>query len=57
MISRRLLDALTHAKVIEDDSLIDALYIERMPIVKGGKCRVFISEFIPEKNNLMLGVE
>lgn len=40
---KALLDSLVHAKVIEDDSLIDRLLIERGTVVKGGKCRVFIS--------------
>lgn len=44
--TKSLLDALTHAGIIEDDSLIDRLLIERMPVVKGGKCRVFITKYI-----------
>lgn len=43
--TKSLLDAITHAGIIKDDSLIDKLTIERMPVVKGGKCRVFISEY------------
>lgn len=43
--TKSLLDALTHSGIIQDDSLIDKLTIERMPVVKGGKCRVFISEY------------
>ena len=39
-----LLDALVHAGVMSDDSLIDKLTVERGPIFKGGKVRVFISE-------------
>lgn len=46
--TKSLLDSLTHAGVIEDDSLIDRLLIERMPIVKGGKCRVFIKTYKAE---------
>lgn len=42
-LNKALLDALTHAQVIEDDSLIDKLLIERGPVVKGGKVRVYIS--------------
>lgn len=38
-----LLDSLVFAGVILDDSLIDRLWIERLQVVKGGKCRVFIS--------------
>lgn len=41
-INKALLDALVHAKVFEDDSMIDRLTIERGPVVKGGKVRVFI---------------
>lgn len=44
---KSLLDALVHAKVIEDDSLVDELRIVRRNIVKGGMCRVFISEYNP----------
>lgn len=43
--AKSLLDALTHAGIIEDDSLIDRLVIERGAIVKGGKCRVYLSEY------------
>lgn len=42
---KSLLDALTHAGIIKDDSLIDRLLIERGAICKGGKCRVYISEY------------
>jgi len=41
---KALLDALTIAKVWEDDSLIDNLNIHRGSLVKGGKCSVRISE-------------
>ncbi len=41
---KALLDALTLAKVWEDDSLVDNLNIHRGSIVKGGKCAVRISE-------------
>jgi crossover junction endodeoxyribonuclease RusA len=44
--AKSLLDALTFAGLIEDDSLIDRLVIERGPIVKGGKCRVYISGYM-----------
>ena len=40
-----LLDALTHANIIIDDSLIDKLIIERMDIIKGGACKVLIFPF------------
>ena len=40
-----LLDAMQHAGIIENDSLIDKLIVERMSIVKGGKCRVYIGEY------------
>lgn len=46
--AKSLLDALTNSGIIEDDSLIDKLVIERGAIVKGGKCRVFISNYIPD---------
>ena len=42
---KSLLDSLVHAGIIEDDSLIDKLIIERGAICKGGKCRVYISEY------------
>ncbi len=42
---KSLLDALTYSGVIKDDSLIDRLVIERGPVVKGGKCRVYLSEY------------
>lgn len=48
-LPKALLDALTHAGVIEDDSLIDRLNIERGPIVKGGKARVYIGQLTPIK--------
>ena len=38
-----LLDSLIEAGVIEDDSLIDRILVERLPVVKGGKTRVFIN--------------
>lgn len=41
-----LLDAMTHAGVIEDDSLIDRLVIERGPVVKGGSAKVSISQYL-----------
>ena len=44
---KSLLDALVYAKVIEDDSLIDELVATRMPVFPGGKCKVFISQFVP----------
>jgi crossover junction endodeoxyribonuclease RusA len=45
--AKGLLDALTYAGIIEDDSLIDRLVIERGAIVKGGKCRIYLSEYKP----------
>ena len=39
-----LLDALTHAQVWEDDSLIDELYIKRGPVDKKGTITVIIEE-------------
>lgn len=50
-ICKALLDSLTHANIIDDDSLIDKLIIERDIIVKGGKCRIYISQYINEDNN------
>ena len=51
---KTLLDALTHAGVIEDDSLVDELRIVRRTIVKGGMCRVFISSYIDRSNDMTL---
>jgi crossover junction endodeoxyribonuclease RusA len=44
---KSLFDALQHAGVIEDDCLIDEIKVVRRNIVKGGMCRVFISEYKP----------
>lgn len=49
---KSLLDALTHAGVIEDDSLIDKLAIERGSVTKGGLVRVFIDEWSPDEHTL-----
>lgn len=43
--AKAALDALTHAGIYQDDCLIDDLRITRMPIVKGGMLRIFISKF------------
>lgn len=43
---KSLLDALTYSGIIEDDSLIDRLTIERGAVVKGGKCRIYLSKYI-----------
>ncbi|MFY2843588.1 RusA family crossover junction endodeoxyribonuclease [Achromobacter ruhlandii] len=40
-----LLDGLVHAGAIEDDSMIDRLTIERGVVCKGGKVRVYITEY------------
>lgn len=45
--TKSLLDALTYSGIIEDDSLIDRLVIERGSIIKGGKCRIYLSEYKP----------
>lgn len=45
-LNKALLDALAHAQVFKDDGLIDRLMVERGPVVKGGKVRVFISEAV-----------
>jgi len=42
-LPKAILDALTHANVIEDDSLIDRLLIERATTCPGGKVRIFVS--------------
>lgn len=42
------LDALTHARVWEDDSLIDLLLIERGEVVRGGRLEVSISVLTEE---------
>jgi len=42
-LPKGILDALTHAGVIEDDSLIDRLLIERAAICPGGKVCVSVS--------------
>lgn len=39
---KSLLDALTQARVWEDDSLIDELHVYRGDIIKGGKTEVWI---------------
>ncbi len=44
-----LLDALTHAGIIQDDSLIDKLIVERKQIVKQGMCRIYISKYIADE--------
>lgn len=40
-----LLDGLVHAQVIEDDSQIDKLSIERGVVCKGGRVRVFVTPY------------
>lgn len=47
---KALLDALQAAGAFIDDGLVDRLVVERKQIVKGGKCRVFISEIIESEN-------
>lgn len=42
--SKALQDALTHAGVWEDDSQIDALYMLRREVIKGGRVDVVIVE-------------
>jgi len=41
---KALLDALTHAGVWLDDSQIDALYLLRREVIKGGKVEIIIME-------------
>ncbi len=43
--TKSLLDALTYSGLIEDDSLIDRLLIERGAVVKGGKCRIYLQPY------------
>lgn len=43
--TKSLLDALTYSGLIEDDSLIDRLLIERGTVVKGGKCRIYLQPY------------
>jgi crossover junction endodeoxyribonuclease RusA len=43
--TKSLLDALTFSGLIEDDSLIDRLLIERGAVVKGGKCRIYLQPY------------
>ena len=43
-ILKATLDSLTHAAVIEDDSLIDDLRIVRKSLVQGGKIEIQIFE-------------
>jgi len=45
---KALLDAMEHAGVYEDDTLIKKLTIERCGIVKGGKCCVVIVKAIDD---------
>jgi crossover junction endodeoxyribonuclease RusA len=45
-----LLDALECAGVILDDCLVYKLIVERMPVVKGGKCVVIISEWSKDES-------
>jgi len=44
-VCKALLDSLTFAGLIEDDSLIDRLLIERGAVVKGGKCRIYLQPY------------
>lgn len=46
-LPKAILDALTHAQVIEDDGLIDRLVVERAAQVSGGQIKVFIQEMNP----------
>lgn len=57
-----VLDALENAGVIEDDCLVNKLIVERMPIIRGGKCVVMISKWgtspevdQKEKDSALLG--
>ena len=48
---KALLDALTHARVWNDDEQIDDLHVRRGDVIKGGKCVVSIKEL--EENQWM----
>jgi crossover junction endodeoxyribonuclease RusA len=53
---KALLDALTQARVWEDDSLIDQLLIYRGVVTQGGKTRILISDagpILPDVNNAL----
>lgn len=54
---KAMLDALTHAGVYQDDCLIDDLRITRMPVLKGGMLRIFVSSYIPDPELETRGVE
>lgn len=41
-------DALVHAGVMTDDSLIDRMELTRREVVRGGKCVVTITQWEPE---------
>jgi len=49
-ILKALLDALTHAGVYEDDSFIDDLRVVRGAVIKGGYCRVVLSQIEVKQN-------
>ena len=55
--TKACLDALTHAGVYQDDCLIDDLRITRMPVLKGGMLRIFVSSYIPDPDIETRGVE
>lgn len=55
--TKAALDALTHAGVYQDDCLIDDLRITRMPVLKGGMLRIFVSSYIPDPDIETRGVE
>ena len=44
-LPKAILDALVHSGVIEDDSLIDRLLVERGSVCPAGKVRAFISAY------------
>lgn len=48
-LHKGLLDGLVHARVIEDDSLIDRLSIERRSVTPNGRVRVFIKPYMAEE--------
>lgn len=50
--SKGVLDALTHAQVWADDSLVDVLNIRRGPVIKGGAVVLLISALDPQADPL-----
>ena len=49
-LGKSLLDALTHAGVMVDDSLIDRFVIERGPVAPGGRVVVLVDSYVPSRD-------